>query len=709
MKVILQTEASECALACLAMISCAHGHQVDLHTLRRRFVVSLKGSNLEQVVRYAGSMNFSSRGLRLELDELDQLKLPCILHWDMNHFVVLKRVGSNKVTIVDPAFGERTLDFKQLSTHFTGVALELTPNAQFRRADDRKKVRLSDLTGRVLGLPMSLGQIFLVSVLLQLLGLAAPLLNQMVVDDVLGGHDWELLPVLLLGFGLVMLIQTVVTMARGWMVMVLSQSLSLQWYSNVFSHLLRLPLSFFEKRHLGDLLNRFSSIGAIQNTLTTNAVTVLLDALTGLIAVIMMCLYSGRLALITLGATGAYALLRLVSYRAYRAAAQMRMNSSAKENSHFLETMRAMLPLKLFGREQERLARWQNLRVDVQNRDTQNTVMNIWFGAGNNLIFGIQNLAVYGVGASLIMAGDNRQAPAFTIGMFFAFNSYASQFTTRMASLINYMVELHMLGLHSERLGDIALSEPEKDTAPDNDLSHLAPRIELRNVSFRYGEGEPWVIKDADLVVEPGQSVAIVGASGGGKTTMIKVMLGLLKVRQGEVQYGGVPIDKLGVRNFRRLIGTVMQEDVLLTGSIAENISFFDTKPDEHLIHECAKAAAVYDEIIAMPMGFHTLVGDMGSSLSGGQKQRVLLARALYKQPKILALDEATSHLDADNERRVSARLKEMQVTRIFIAHRAETIASADRIFELRKGRLYERKHKSAVPAAPATPAVLSA
>ncbi len=678
------------------MVSCAHGNQVDLISLRRRFTVSLKGSNLEQVVHYAGLMNFSSRGLRLELDELDQLKLPCMLHWDMNHFVVLRRVAGNKITIIDPAFGERVLDFKQVSGHFTGVALELTPNAQFRRAENRRQVKLSDLTGRVLGLNISLGQIFLVSIFLQLLGLAAPLLNQMVVDDVLAGHDWELLPVLMLGFGLVLLIQTAVTMARGWMVMVLSQSLSLQWYSNVFSHMLRLPLAFFEKRHLGDLLNRFSSIGTIQNTLTTNAVTVSLDALTGLIAVVMMCLYSGRLALITLGATAAYALLRLMSYRAYRNASLMRMNSSSRENSHFLETMRAMLPLKLFGREQERLARWQNLRVEVQNRDTQNTIMNIWFGAGNSLIFGIQNLAVYGVGASLIM--DSRQSSAFTIGMFFAFNSYASQFTARMASLINYLVELHMLGLHSERLGDIALSEPEKDSTPANDLSHLTPRIELRNVSFRYGEGESWVIKDANLVVEPGQSVAIVGASGGGKTTLMKILLGLLKTRHGEVQFGGTSIEKLGVRNFRRLIGTVMQEDVLLTGSIAENISFFDTKPDEQLIHECAKAAFVFDEISAMPMGFHTLVGDMGSSLSGGQKQRILLARALYKRPMILAMDEATSHLDSDNERRVTAKLKELNVTRIFIAHRRETINSADRVFELNKGRLTERKPATAQP-----------
>jgi ATP-binding cassette subfamily B protein RaxB len=692
MKVILQTEASECALACLAMISCAHGYQVDLTGLRRRFLVSLKGSNLEQLMRYADSLSFSSRGLRLELEELDQLQLPCILHWDMNHFVVLKRVRGYRITILDPAIGERSLDLKEVSKHFTGVALELTPNAKFRQADKRKRIKMSDLTGRVLGLRLSLLQIFCVSIFLQLLGLLAPLLNQLIVDDVLGGHDQQLLPVLMVGFGLILLIQVGVTMARGWMVMILSQGLSLQWYSNVLSHMLRLPLSFFEKRHLGDLLNRFNSISVIQNTLTTNAVTVVLDALTGGVAVVMMFLYSPLLSLVSLGGTLAYALLRICFYRAYREAARMRLNVIARESSHFLETMRAMLPLKLFGREQERLARWQNLRVDVQNRDTQNTAMNIWFGAGNTLIFGLQNLAVFGLGAILILDSSSHTASGFTIGMFLAFNSFSTQFTSRAASLINYGVELHMLGLHSERLGDIALAEPERETVPENDLRHLTPRIELRDVSFRYGEGEPWVLKNTNLVVEAGERVAIVGSSGGGKTTLMKLMLGLLTPHHGEVLYGGVPIKKLGIGNFRRLIGTVMQEDVLLTGSIAENICFFDTRPDEARIRECAEMAAIDEEIMAMPMGFHTLVGDMGSSLSGGQKQRILLARALYKDPAILVLDEATSHLDTKNEKLVNEKLAATEVMRVFVAHRPETIASAERVFELRKGRLAERK-----------------
>lgn len=696
--VLLQTEASECALACLGMISNAHGSRIDLADLRRRFVVSLKGTTLEQLMRYAAKMNFSSRAVRLEMEELRDLSLPCILHWDMAHFVVLKKATKEKVQILDPALGERNLDIKEVSRHFTGVALELLPNAQFKPIKQRKRTNLRELTGKVYGLNRSLLQIFCVSVLLQLLGLIAPLISQLIVDDVLSSHDRSLLPVVMIGFSLVLLIQTIVSMARSWMILVLTQSLSLQWYSNVFNHLLRLPLAYFEKRHLGDLLSRFNSIDTIQRTLTTNVITGLLDAITGIAAMVMMFLYSPKLATIALISVALYACVRLLSYRAYRQTGMIFMSATAKESSHFLETMRAILPLKLFGREQERAARWQNLRVEVQNRNAHNTVMNIGFTAANTLIFGIQNLAVSGVGALLIMdAMKAGGSPTFTVGMFFAFGSYCAQFTNRFSSMINYAVELHMLGLHSERLGDITMTEPEVSHVPDNELTDLAPRIELRNVSFRYGEGEPWILNKANLVVEPGENVALVGSSGSGKSTLLKVMLGLLKPNEGEVLYGGVNINKLGIQNYRRLIGTVMQEDVLLAGSISENISFFSVRIDDERLRRCAELAAVDREILKMPMGFQTLVGDMGSSLSGGQKQRILLARAFYKQPKIMALDEATSHLDVGNERLVNHQLNEMNITRIVVAHRPETIAAAKRVVELANGRLRER-NSSPVP-----------
>jgi ATP-binding cassette subfamily B protein RaxB len=700
----LQSEAAECSLACLAMVASAHGLRLDLAELRRRFPVSLKGANLQQLMAHAAALGFSSRPLRLEMSELRQLQLPCVLHWDLNHFVVLKRVNRRAAIVLDPAVGERRLPLARVSHHFTGVALELFPNAAFQPADQRQRLKLSQLTGRVRGLARSLLQILAVATVLELFSVVAPLFNQLVVDEVITSHDADLLTVLAIGFGLMLVAQTGVGLARSWMVMVLGQTLSLQWLGNVFAHLVQLPVDYFEKRHLGDVVSRFGSVTAIQKTLTTHVIEAVLDGVMAVAALAMMLLYAPPLALVTVTAVLLYTLLRWASYRPLRDAAAERLVVASRENTHFLETLRAITALKLFGREQERRATWQNLVVDVQNRDVRTARMNIAFSAASTFIFGAENLVVFWLGARLVMQGQSAQAVTFTVGMLFAFASYKGQFTSRVSALVNYAIELKMLSLHAERLADIALTPPEKDDVPDNDLSHLPASLELRNVSFRYGEGESWLLREASFKVEAGQIVAVTGPSGCGKTTLLKLMLGLLQPTEGEVLYGGVPIRQLGLANVRRRIGTVMQEDVLLTGSLADNISFFDPRPSTQRVEACARLAQLHADIVKMPMGYHTLVGDLGNGLSGGQKQRLLLARALYKQPSVLALDEATSHLDVGNERAVTLTLGGMRLTRLVIAHRPETIAGAQRVVQIRDGQVAEVMQAVPRPAQPTAP-----
>jgi ATP-binding cassette, subfamily B, bacterial CvaB/MchF/RaxB len=704
MRPVMQSQSAECALACLAMVGSAHGLHSDLTDLRRQFPVSLKGANLRQLISHAATLNFSTRPVKLELGELGELQLPCILHWDLNHFVVLKRVVRSHIVILDPAVGERRLSLSEVSRHFTGVALELTPNAEFQPQESKPRLALSQLTGRMRGLPRALLSIFAVALVLELFAIVAPLFNQMVVDDAITSHDGDLLAVLVLGFGLLLIVQTALGLARSWMVMVLGQTLSLQWVGNVFAHLVRLPVNWFEQRHLGDITSRFGAVGEIQRTVTTALIEAVLDGIMVAAALVMMLLYAPQLAAVVVAAVVAYGLLRWASYRPLRAAAAERLVVAAKENSHFLESLRAIQPLKLFGREQERRSRWQNLIVEVQNRDVRTAKMNIGFSTANTFIFGIENLLVFWLGAKLVMGSQTGGAEVFTIGMLFAFISYKTQFTGRVSALINYAVEIRMLSLHAERLADIALAAPEKDTKegslPANDLAHLQPSLELRNVSFRYGDGEPWVLRQASLLVKPGESVAVVGASGAGKTTLLKILLGILSPSEGEVLYGGIPVRQLGLANVRQRIGTVMQEDVLLTGSLADNIAFFDTQPDQPRVEACARLAQVHDEIVKMPMGYHTLVGDMGTSISGGQKQRILLARALHKKPSVLALDEATSHLDIGNERAVTQAMAQMRLTRLVIAHRPETIAGAQRVVQLKDGQAVEVL-RAIVPDAP--------
>lgn len=705
MKIYLQTESSECGLACLAIVAGHYGHYTDLSELRRRFSISLKGATLAQLMRHAAFLELSARPLRLELEELPQLTLPCILHWDLNHFVVLEKIhkdwrGKVTVTLLDPAMGRRRLRLQELSQHFTGVALELTPSPSFKPRNERKQISLKDLTGQILGLRRALLQMLLLALALELFAITSPLFNQFVIDEVIVSGDRELLTVLVFGFALLMLTQTAIGLARSWFLMRWSMEIGYQWGGRVFAHLIRLPISFFEKRHLGDVVSRFGSMAAIQNTLTSVFVESLLDGLMALLALGMMLLYSAKLTALVVASVVVYALLRWLFYQPFREASEERLVLSAKENSHFLETLRAITPLKLYGREEERCARWQNLRMDVQNRDIKTQKLSILFKISHTALFGVQGLALLYIGAKLVMES------ALSIGMLMAFTSYAGTFSNRIFSLIDVFINLKMLSLHGERVGDIVLEKTEPAAVQETDLSRLEPTITLKNLKFRYAQGEPWVLNGINLTIPAGQSLALVGPSGCGKTTLCKIILGLLEPTEGEVLIDNIPIKQIGLQAYRQMVGTVMQDDVLLAGSLQENISFFDTRPQAERVVQCAQQAAVHNEINAMPMGYQTLVGDMGSSLSGGQKQRVLLARALYKEPKILALDEATSHLDMDNEHKVNEALSSLQLTRIMVAHRPETIARAQRIVSLREGQIHEMIHPQNTP--PALPVLVA-
>lgn len=687
MKFTLQTEASECGLACLAMIASHFGDQQNLPELRRRFSISLKGATLAQLVRHASAMSLSARPLRLELEELNQLQLPCILHWNLNHFVVLKsctkKLNGQRVFIVlDPAVGERKLTSTELSNQFTGVALELTPTQEFQKSKPRPSLPLKEITGKVIGLRRALLQLFLLSITLEIFAFAAPLFNQYVVDEVIVSGDVELLTVLALGFFLLLVAQTGIDLARNWFLMRWTINIGLQWTNRVFAHLTRLPVTYFEKRHLGDIVSRFSSISAIQGTLTGVLVAGFLDGLMAIVALIMMIMYSSILTSIVIGNVVFYAFLRYVFYKPLREASEERLVLASRESSHFMETIRGIVAIKLFGREAERQARWQNMQNDVVNRDVKTQKLGVLFQVTSTAVSGIQGLTMFYLGAKLVMHNS------LTVGMLFAFSSYSSTFTGRVISLIDMFIGVRMLGLHAERLSDIILEKTDSNEVGTHRLENLDPEITLHNVRFRYAEGEPWILDGLNLRIKAGESVAIVGGSGCGKSTLCKLILGILQPTEGEIRFSGIPLTQVGMKSYRELVGSVMQDDVLLAGSIQDNITFFDSEADIEWSKNCAEVASIHHEISAMPMGYQSLVGEMGSSLSGGQKQRILVARALYKRPAVLVLDEATSHLDLKNETFVNFGLARLNITRIMIAHRPETINAAGRIVELSEGRV---------------------
>lgn len=687
--VILQTEAAECGLACIAMVTSYWGHRIDLSNMRQRFSVSLKGATLKSLMALGQSLKLLPRPLKLEMEHLPELKLPAILHWDMNHFVVLKRVTHTHVSIHDPGIGERRLALDDVAKHFTGVALELTPTSEFSPRNESRDLPLLSLMGRIVGLRRGLGQVLLLGLALQVCALVAPFYMQWVIDEAVLTADHELLTVLGCGFLLLVVLQASIGAVRSWVTTVLSTNLNFQWFGNAFTHLMKLPLPYFENRHTGDIVSRFGSIQTIQRSITIQFVESVIDGVLVLGTLVMMCLYSLKLAGVAFGAVILYVTLRTLIFRPLKEATSEQIIHAAKQQTHFLESVRGVQSVRLFGRNDERRAGWLNALADQFNSDLQIARLGLSYQTANAFLFGAERVIVIWLAALAVMDAK------FSVGMLFAFISYKDQFSQRMASLVDKLFEFRMLRLHGERVADIVMTEAEPDTfTHEVDPAGITLSIELRQLSFRYSDSEPYIIRDLDLKITPGECIALTGPSGSGKTTLVKLLLGLLEPTSGEILIGGVKLAHLGLSNYRQLIGTVMQDDTLFAGSISDNISFFSIAPNQEQIVQCARLAAIDNEIMAMPMAYNTLVGDIGTGLSGGQKQRILLARALYKNPQLLVLDEATSHLDVWNEQAVNAAIQGLKLTRIIVAHRPETIAMAERVVVLHGGKIAQDVRK---------------
>lgn len=675
---ILQSESSECGLACLAMVSAYYGLNVDLFNLRQKFGVSTKGATLNLVVNVASQLQLKTRALSLDIDEIRQLRTPCILHWDMNHFVVLVKVRHNSFIIHDPAFGRRVVGMKDMSNHFTGVALELWPDKEFHKETVKTKLRLLDLMKNINGLPGALLKIFSLSVVIESVNLLLPVGTQLVTDHVIQAHDYDLLTVICLGLIIFTLFKAFVSVIRAWTSITLGTLTDVQWKTTLFDHLMKLPLSFFEKRHLGDIQSRFSSLDAIRTTFTNSIVSGIIDTIMTIGLFAMMMVYGGWLVWVVLGFTLCYALIRLLTYRLYRQLSEEQIVKGAKSSSHFMETLYGISTVKSLGIDRIRSSHWLNLNIDATNTGIKITRFNMLFGGINTLISTLDQVAILWLGASMVI--DNNM----TLGMFMAFNSYRGQFSQRASSLIDLTLSLRMLSLHNERISDLVFTEAEEEITsrvifkPGEGIA-----LDVKDLTYQYDALSKPIFTDLNITIQPGESVAIVGPSGAGKTTLLKVMSGLLTPTSGQILAGGLDIHKIGLNNFRQSIACVLQDDRLFSGSIADNISSFAPDANRELIIACAVYSNIHHEIMSMPMGYETLIGELGSGISGGQKQRLFIARALYRRPNILFMDEATSHLDIDNETAINNAISSLKITRIIVAHRPSTIASADRVITL--------------------------
>ncbi|EOA1046091.1 colicin V export peptidase/ABC transporter CvaB [Escherichia coli] len=676
--VIHQTETAECGLACLAMI-CGHfGKNIDLIYLRRKFNLSARGATLAGINGIAEQLGMATRALSLELDELRVLKTPCILHWDFSHFVVLVSVKRNRYVLHDPARGIRYISREEMSRYFTGVALEVWPGSEFQSETLQTRISLRSLINSIYGIKRTLAKIFCLSVVIEAINLLMPVGTQLVMDHAIPAGDRGLLTLISAALMFFILLKAATSTLRAWSSLVMSTLINVQWQSGLFDHLLRLPLAFFERRKLGDIQSRFDSLDTLRATFTTSVIGFIMDSIMVVGVCVMMLLYGGYLTWIVLCFTTIYIFIRLVTYGNYRQISEECLVREARAASYFMETLYGIATVKIQGMVGIRGAHWLNMKIDAINSGIKLTRMDLLFGGINTFVTACDQIVILWLGVGLVI--DNQM----TIGMFVAFSSFRGQFSERVASLTSFLLQLRIMSLHNERIADIALHEKEEKKPEIEIVADMGPiSLETNGLSYRYDSQSAPIFSALSLSVAPGESVAITGASGAGKTTLMKVLCGLFEPDSGRVLINGIDIRQIGINNYHRMIACVMQDDRLFSGSIRENICGFAEEMDEEWMVECARASHIHDVIMNMPMGYETLIGELGEGLSGGQKQRIFIARALYRKPGILFMDEATSALDSESEHFVNVAIKNMNITRVIIAHRETTLRTVDRVISI--------------------------
>jgi ABC-type bacteriocin/lantibiotic exporter with double-glycine peptidase domain len=668
---VQQVTAADCGPACLAMVLAHHGKDIGLEQVRRQTGCGRDGTTAADLVRCGRELGLTARGVRVDLDDLRFLRPATILHWEFNHFVVFERVEGDRIHIVDPGFGRRTLTRAEVDRSFTGIALELMPMSRYLGL-------LFDDSG-------AWSRVIVTSVVIQLASLSLPILTSVLVDRVVPTKDTDLLTVLALGLALMAVFYFVATWLRAQIVLHVRTVVDARTTTGFVEHLASLPLQFFQSRSTGDLLLRLSSNAVVREILTAGALSGLLDGILVVLYLLLLIAVDIEIALVVLAIAFVHLCVYLLARQQQRELMSRALVAQARTSSYEVEMLGAMETLKSMGAETRAVEGWSHLFADALNVALGRGRLDALTTAARAALGVAAPLLVLGYGATKVLAGD------LSLGTMLGVSALAAGFLGPISTLIGTALQFEQLGSYFERLEDVLQSEPEQPSAGRIPAAGLYGAIALEHVDFAYGEGAPLVLRDVDVAIAPGQFVAIVGASGAGKSTLARLLVGLHRPSRGRVLFDGVDLDLLDLRSVRRQIGVVPQDPKLFARSIFANIALGDPDASLERVAWAAGVAGIHGDIAAMPMGYETVLADGGSSLSGGQRQRIALARALLAEPRILLLDEATSALDAVTERAVQDALARLSCTRIAIAHRLSTVMGADAILVMDRGVLVER------------------
>jgi ATP-binding cassette subfamily B protein len=680
----------ECGLTCLAMILTYYGRKTSVSELRTRFGIGRDGTSALGIVKVARSMGMRVRPLSLQHTQLRGKLLPAIVHWEFNHFLIVERWSPKWVTVVDPAGGQRRrLTAEEFDAGFTGIFITLEPGANFDRNAPRSPVTLSTYIFQgIKQAPGALLQILVASIVLQLFGLVTPFVTKVIIDQILPFKISNMMAILALGMAFLFTAQTITTLLREWLLVYLRARIDMHMMLGFFKHLLSLPYNYFQQRSSGDLLTRMGSNTAIRDILSSNLIGTLLDSSMVITYLFILLSQSLPFTVLTLIIGFSEMLLVILTYRPIRELSRQELNAQGKSQGYLAEALNGIATVKAAGAEQEVYNRWSKHFFDQLSISVRRSYFSSLASAAMSVLGTFSSIAMLWVGAVQVLNGS------MSVGTMLALNALAGSFLGPLSSVVGRAQQVQMVQANLERLTDITAAEPEQHQQVVQSPPKLSGHVQLENVCFRYSSDGQDVLGAINLTIKAGQKVAIVGRTGSGKSTLGKLLLGLYLPTRGTIKYDGIPLQRMQYQEVRRQFGVVMQDSVIFSGTILDNLTLNNPKMSREQAMYAAQIAAIHEDIMKMPMGYDTFVGEGGSALSGGQRQRMAIARAVAHNPVMLLLDEATSSLDVITEQRVAEHLESFACTQIIIAHRLSTIRKADVILVLDGGMIVEQgKH----------------
>lgn len=686
--VILQMTQNECGSACLAMVLTYHGRETTISDCRRFLKSGRDGLTARSIAQAGRELGLRVRAFSLPPEQLDQIVLPAIIHWNFNHFMVLEQWTEKEVRVVDPALGRRRLTHEEFNQGFTGVVLTMEPGADFQRQKSESGITWRSYLSTLMQSPGAkglLGQILAASAILQILGLVFPLFTMVLIDQILPNQQESLLNILAIGMISLLLASVVLGLLRNTLSLYLEARLDSEVMMGFFEHILHLPYSFFQERNSGDILARLGSIGVIREVLTGQFVSVLLDGTMAIFYAVVLFAWQPLFGLLALLVGVIQVGILLVSRRPLYEMTERDIAAQVESQSYLVEALTGIGTLKAAASEDRAISHWMNLFYKQLNVSLRRSHLGNIVETGRELVSSLAPIIMLWIGSMMVLNGS------LTLGTMLAVTTLAGAFYGPLTTLVGSAQQIQLIGAHLARISDVMETEPEQIEDGKEYLTELSGRIEIKNAGFRYHDSGPWILRDISVDIEPGQKIAIVGRTGSGKSTLALLLLGLYELDEGQILYDGRPLSELDHRSVRSQIGMVMQDPVLFSGTVRRNIASFDAALPLDQIEEAAFLAVVHHEIMNMPMGYDTVLAEGGIDLAGGQRQRLALARALAHRPSVLILDEATSNLDAETESYVEENLSALPCTRIVIAHRLSTVRNADKILVLDQGVIMEQ------------------